>query len=131
MGIIFFLFSIPIVVIVIISFIRIFVYVLSKQIGFKEVILGLIVSIIIFGVICLSYITQKTVWGLDPAFRLPIVMIFFPFIFHTITEKSKNRKLAYFSLVILVSIGITTVLGIMFNSMWFELPTYLGIEKYY
>ena len=131
MGIIFFLFLIPVIIIVIISFIRIFVYILSKQIGTKEIVLGLITSLIIFGIICLSYIIQRTAWGLSPAFMLPIIMIVLPFIVHTFTEKSKNQKLAYFSLILLTSIGITTILGITFDSLWFGLLDYLEIKKYY
>ena len=131
MGIIFFLFLIPVIIIVIISFIRIFVYIFSKQIGIKEIILGLTTSLIIFGIICLSYIIQGIAWGLDSAFRLPIIMIVLPFIIHTFIEKSKNQRLAYFSLILLTSIGITTILGITFNSLWFGLLDYLEIEKHY
>ncbi len=131
MGFIVILSPILAILLIIISFTRIFVYVLSKQIGLKEIILGLITSLVFFGILCLSYIIEGKAWGLGPVFGLPIIMIITPFIIHYFTEKSKNKKLAYFSLVLLISIGITTILGIIFNNLPFELLDFLGIEKYY
>ncbi len=131
MGIIIGLFLAGVLVISVVSFIRIFVYILDKQIGLKEILLGLTTSLIIFGLICLSYVIEGKAWGLSPAFRLPIIMVVIPFIVHVLTEKSKKPKLAYFSLVLLTSIGVTTILGITLIDVWFGLLDYLGIEKHY
>lgn len=131
MGIIIGLFLAGVLIISVISFIRIFTYILDKQIGLKEILLGVTTSFIIFGLICLSYIIEGKSWGLSPAFRLPLIMVIIPFIIHTLTEKSKNTRLAYFSLVLLTSIGVTTILGIALIDLWFGLLDHLGIEKYY
>ena len=131
MGMIIGLFLAGSLIISIISFIRIFTYILDKQIGLKEILLGMITSIIIFGLVSLSYIIEGKTWGLSPAFRLPIIMVIIPFIIHILTEKSKNTKLAYFSLILLTSIGVTTILGVAFIDFWFGLLDHLGIEKHY
>jgi len=131
MGIIVMLFLAIVLVVSVISFIRILIYILDKQIGLKEILFGLITSLIIFGLICLSYIIEGKTWGLSHAFRLPFIMVIIPFILHSLTEKTKKPKLAYFSLILLTSIGITTILGITFIDLWFGLLEYLEIEKYY
>ncbi|MDM5262832.1 hypothetical protein PF327_01340 [Sulfurovum sp. XTW-4] len=131
MGMIIILFLAGVLIISVISFIRIFIYILDKQIGLKEILLGMITSVIIFGLISLSYIIEGQASAFSPAFRLPIIMVIIPFIIHTLTEKSKNTKLAYFSLVLLASIGVTTILGIALIDLWLGLLDHLGIEKYY
>jgi hypothetical protein len=131
MGIIIILYLAGVLIISVISFIRIFVYLLDKQIGLKEILLGVTTSIIIFGLMSLSYIIEGKAWAGSPAFRLPMIMVIIPFIIHSLTEKSKNTKLAYFSLVLLTSIGVTTILGIALIDLWFGLLDHLGIEKHY
>lgn len=103
----------------------------KRQVGLKELLFGLIVSSAIFGLICLSYITEGRAWGLSPAFRIPIFMVFIPFIVHISTENVKNSKLAYISKIILISVGMTTIFGVIFNNLFFDLIDYLGIEKHY
>lgn len=101
------------------------------QVGLKELFLGLITSGVIFGLICLSYIIEGQAWGLSPAFRIPIFMVFIPFVVHISTANSKNSKVAYVSKIILVSVSMSTILGIIFNDLLFDLIDYLKIEKHY
>lgn len=103
----------------------------TNQVGIKELILGLLVSIIIFGMICLSYLIRGEAWGLSPAFRIPIFMIFIPYVIYIYTKRSENPELVHFSKIILISIGISTILGVIFNDIIFELIDHLGIEKHY
>lgn len=103
----------------------------KRLVGLKELILGLIVSSAIFGLICVSYIIEGRAWGLSPAFRIPIFMVFIPFVVHVSTEKSKNSNLVYISKIILISVGMTTIFGVIFNDLFFDLIDYLGIEKHY
>ncbi len=131
MGMIVGFFLAGVLIISVISFIRIFIYILDKQIGLKEILLGLTVSLIIFALICLSYVIEGKAWGLSPAVRLPFIMVVIPFIIHSFVEKSKSQKLSYISLILLTSIGITTILGMFFHDLLFGLLDYLGIEKYY
>ncbi|GJM64134.1 hypothetical protein [Persicobacter diffluens] len=115
----------------IISIAKTFKQLKRSQITIKELIFGLLFAGTIFGLICLSYIMEGSAWGLSPAFRIPIFMIFIPFAIQIATENSGNYKLLYFSKIILVSIAITTILGVIFNDLIFGLIDYLGIEKTY
>ena len=103
----------------------------NKEITIKEIILGLVISVSIFGIICLSYIIEGKAWGLSPAFRIPIFMVFVPFGFYTVYKTGKNQKLKYFATLTLISVGLTGILGVIFNDLFFGLIDILGIEKHY
>lgn len=103
----------------------------NKVINLKEIIFGLGISVSIFGLICLSYIIEGRAWGLSPAFRIPIFMFFIPFGFYILTKTSNNQKLKYLATLALVSIGLTGILGVIFNDLFFGLIDILGIEKHY
>ncbi len=131
MGIIILPFLLGALVLGVISFIKVFKQLRTKQVGPKEMLLGLTTSIIIFGLICLSYVLEGQAWALSPAFRIPIFMAFIPFVVHISTEKNKNSKLAYISQIILISVAVTSILGVIFSDLLFGLIDYLGIEKHY
>jgi len=103
----------------------------NKEINFKEIIFGLVISVSIFGLICLSYLLEGKAWGLSPAFRIPIFMVFVPFGFYLFNKTNNNQKLKYFANLVLISIGLTGILGIIFNDLFFVLIDILGIEKHY
>ena len=103
----------------------------NKKITIKEIILGLVISVSIFGLICLSYLIEGKAWGLSPAFRIPIFMAFVPFGFYIIYKSSNNQKLKYFATLALISVGLTGILGVIFNDLFFGLIDILGIEKHY
>jgi hypothetical protein len=94
----------------------------AKKAGLKEITFGLITSLSLFGIISLIYII---------AFRLPIFMVFLPFLVYLVTANSGSYKMKYFSMILLISIGLTCVLGVIFNDIVFGLIDYLGIEIYY
>jgi hypothetical protein len=131
MGIIILPFLLGAFVVGILSLIKMIRLLRKKQVSLKETLFGLATSIIIFGLICLSYIVEGRAWGLSPAFRIPIFMVFIPFVIHILTEKSKNTKLIYISKILLISIIVTILLGVIFNDLFFGLIDYLGIEKHY
>src|SRR5690606_10057517 len=131
MGIIILPFLFIALILGIISIVKTIKQLRKKQVGPKEVVLGLLTSSAIFGLICLSYIIEGKAWGLSPAFRIPVYMVFIPFFVQLFTEKSKNSNWAYISKIILTSVAITTILGIIFNDLLFNLIDYLGIEKQY
>ena len=131
MGIIILPFLLGAFVLGIISIVKTIKQLRTKQAGLKELLFGLITSSAIFGLICLSYIIEGRAWGLSPAFRIPIFMIFIPFVVQISTEKSKNSKMGYISKIMLISIAMTTILGTVFNGLFFDLIDYLGIEKHY
>ncbi len=118
-------------IISIVAIVKIIKLLRSKRIAAKEIVLGLVVSLILFGLIVLSYIIEGRVWGLSPAFRLPFFMIFIPFGIYLLIRTSKESKMNYISNIILISIGLTGILGVIFNDIFFELIDYLRIEKYY
>ena len=67
----------------------------SKVIELKDIFLGLCVSLSIFGLIALGYITEGSAWAFSPAFRIPIFMVFIPFVVYIIAAQSKNEKIKY------------------------------------
>ena len=103
----------------------------KKNVGIKEIVLGLLVSAVLFGLICLSYILEGSAWALSPAFRVPIFMVFVPFLMHIVLENFSNPKLTQVSIILLVSIVLTTILGVVFNDVLFNLFDYLGVGKHY
>ncbi len=54
----------------------------SEIVGITELGFGLMISLILFGVITLSYIIKGKIWGLSPFFRIPLFAIFIPFALH-------------------------------------------------
>ena len=131
MGIIILPFLLGAVVLGIRSIVKVIGKIENKQIETKEILFGLAASLIFFGLICLSYIIEGRASPLSPAFRIPIFMVFIPFIIQIATEKSKKSSLAYLSKILLISIGITVILGVIFNNFFLGLIDYLGIEKVY
>lgn len=103
----------------------------DKVISLKEIIYGLVISVSIFGLICLSYLIEGEAWELSPAFRIPIYMFFFPFGFYLFTKTNNNPRLKYLANLALISIGLTGILALIFNDLFFGLIDILGIEKHY
>ena len=103
----------------------------TKEISRKELFLGITLSLLLFGLIVLSYLIEGKAWALSPAFRIPIFMVFIPFGIYLVTRASQNQRTKYFSTILLISIIITGTLGVIFNNLFFELIDSLGIEKHY
>ena len=131
MGIVILPFIFGALIIGIISLIKIIKLFRKNQIGLKEILLGFMTSLAIFGLICLSYIIEKRAYGLSHGFRIPIYMVYIPFVFHILTENGANSKLKYISKIFLASIVASVILGFVFNDLFNGLLDYLGIEKYY
>lgn len=104
---------------------------IKRQINLKEIILGLTISLSIFGLICLSYLIEGSAWGLSPPFRIPIFMVFIPSIIYFISMAINHEIVKYLANLILISIGLSGILGIIFNDYIFGIIDLLGIEKYY
>lgn len=109
MGIIFLFILIFVIIIIVNLFIDFYKQFILKSFKYTDYIIGLLISIGIFVIICFSYIIQDNVWKLSPAFRFPIFMIFIPYIFYEIINKQNILKLKYLSKLLLLNI-ITTLL---------------------
>ncbi len=131
MGIIILPFLLVTLIVGVIALVKLIKLLKLKSIRLKELFLGLLTTLILFGLISLTYIIQGKAWGLSPVFRIPIFMVFIPFIIHLATEKNKKPKIEYISKLLLISVVITVILGIVFKDVLFELINYLGIKKYY
>ena len=101
----------------------------SEIIGLNEIGFGLMISLILFGVITLSYIIEGRIWGLSPFFRIPLFTVFIPFAIHLAIKSSDTPKFAYISSLLLVSIAISGILGIAFNSILFKVLEYFNINN--
>ncbi|TCI85081.1 hypothetical protein [Tenacibaculum sp. M341] len=103
----------------------------SKKIEVKEILLGGLTSIAIFGAICLSYLCQEKVWVLSHGFIVPIFMFYLPFMLYLIATVIKKNSFNYISKIMMISVGISLVLLIIFNDYYINLIDYLGVSKYY
>ncbi len=103
----------------------------SKKIEVKEILLGVLTSIAIFGAICLSYLFQDKVWGLSHGFTVPIFMFYLPFMLYLIAVVIKKNSFYYISKIMMISVGISLVLLIIFHDYYINLIDYLGVSKYY
>ncbi len=115
----------------IIALIKTIKLLILKSIGLKELIFGFITTLILFEQVSFIYMIEGKAWGLSPAFRIPVFMVFIPFIIHIATKKNKNSNVEYISKILLISVVFTVILGAIFKNILFELIDYLGIEKYY
>ncbi len=131
MGIVILPFLLGAIIIGLIAIIKSIRLISSKNIGFKETIYGTLTSIILYVLIALTYIIQDKAWGLSPFFRIPVVMIFIPFIAHLTTEKNKSPKVNFISNILLLSIGISAVFGTIFHEIVFDVMNFVGTKKSY
>ena len=131
MGIVILPFLLGAIIIGLIAIIKSIRLISSKDIGIKETIYGALTSIILYGLLALAYIIQGKAWGLSPFFRIPIFMIFIPFITHIATEKDERPKAKFLSKILLLSVVITVIFGALFHEMFFDIMEYVGTKKSY
>lgn len=103
----------------------------SGIIGLNEIIFGLIISLILFASITISYIIEKKIWGLSPYFRVSLFTLFIPFVVYLGIKNSDSQNILYYSHLLLISIVISGILGVAFNYVVFELLEYFNVKKYY
>lgn len=131
MGIIILPFILGAIAIVIISLMMIVKQFKTKTIGIKEILLGFILSWAIFGLIALSYFVEGSAWALSPAFRIPIYMVFIPFVLYILSKSVTKPKIKYFSMLLLISIVCSGLMALLFYDLFFGIIDHLGIEKHY
>ena len=102
--------------------------IIKKQIGFKEFLLGVVTSLMIYGFIILCYKISGSAWALSPGFVMPICLSIIPFGLYLLI-KSQNNK--FLSLALLVSVIVSGVCMIVFYNAYFEFFDYIRIEKIY
>ncbi len=131
MGIILLPFLLIALIIGIIAITKIIKLFKLKALAVKDFMWGFVASITIFSLICLVYVFEGKASELSPIFRIPIFMFVLPFTIHKIIKNNSNKKLQYFSKILLISIVCTIVFAIVFNDIFFDLINYLGLEKQY
>ncbi len=103
----------------------------SGIIGLNEIIFGLIISLILFASITISYLIEGKIWGLSPYFRVSLFTLFIPFVVYLGIKNSDSQNILYYSHLLLISIVISGILGVAFNYVVFELLEYFNVKKYY
>ncbi len=131
MGLIFMPLLLGALIIGIIAIIKCVKMFMSDIIGINEIAYGCLTSITIFSVIALVYKIKGDAWGLSPFFRLPIYMVFIPFVIYLITTNSKNLDIKYLSEILLISISFSVIISIIFPNFFFRIVHYLGIKIHY
>lgn len=101
------------------------------DIQLKDLAFGLIISGIIFGLICLSYIIAGVAWALSPPLRIPIFMFFIPFAFYFLAKLRNHKVGNYVANLFLISIAFSGIFCLIFNDYVFELLDILGVGKHY
>jgi hypothetical protein len=96
-----------------------------------EILLGLSACLVLFGVICFSYIIEGKAWGLDPPIRIPFIMIYIPYYFWSFAKNNKNPILIKIANVLVISIVCSGILGLALNNILFDIIDILKIPKYY
>lgn len=104
---------------------------INKKIGVKELFLGLLSSLSIFGVILIIYKILGSAWALGPAFVVPTFLIFLPFGFYFFTWIAKIEKLEYFSKIILLSTAFSGILAVTLFDFYFNFFDIIGVEQRY
>lgn len=123
----------PVIIVIIglIVVIKLIRLISSKNIGIKEIIYGILTSIILYGLIALDYIIEGIAFHLTPFYRIPIVMILMPFIAHLVAEKIEIPRAKFISKILLLSIIITVIFGSIFHEIFFDIMEHVGTEKIY
>jgi hypothetical protein len=127
MGIILLPFIFDALCIGIYSLIQSIKHIRKKQINLTEIILGLVVSLVLFGLVCLSYIIEGDIWALSPMMRIPIYLLIIPFALHVLTKRSKKPILVKLSKVLLINVVFSALLGIVYGGLIFEITAYFGL----
>lgn len=91
---------------------------------------GGIISIILFTIICVIYKMEKMAWGLSPVFRIPIFMIYLPFIISLFIADGRNTFYTHLKYMLLISCCISGIMTVLFLQQLFNLLDHIGVTKY-
>ena len=97
----------------------------------KEIIFGLLMSVFLFTIITICYIIEGEVWALGPLYRISITAIILPYVIHILLNISSNQKIGYTSNLILISIGFSLVLGIIYWNIFPDFLEQFGVKRIY
>lgn len=129
MGLVLYPYLLGAIIIWIISVILILKSLASKKFFVNDLIIGFIISAIIYCIIFLDYITSESAYVLGTYFVFPLCLVYVPFIIGIATRFCNNKKLKDFSKYCLVSIIISGLFIFVFQQYTFKLHEYLGIPK--
>lgn len=102
-----------------------------KEIGWQEILWALLLSAVIFGLICVSYLIAGRAWGLSPAFRIPVCMFFLPYGVYWISQKTGWPALKTPGRIALIIVGISGIAAIVTHDLFLGLVSHLGVTEYY
>lgn len=96
-----------------------------------DYIYGLLISIILYGFISITYLVLGEAWALSPYLVIPFFMIITPFGIHLGMENNKNLKQDLVSNSLLISIVLTSLIAGLFLEFFFDVFNHLGVKKIY
>lgn len=118
----------------IMSIVHTIIHLIKKEIGVRDIGVGIITTGILFGAICLKYITSGSAWALSAVFIIPTVMILLPYIVYFVMmkiNKVKSPKLVLMAKGLLICTVISTILGALHLGDLFDFPRWLGVSTHY
>lgn len=131
MGIIILPYLIGAIAVFIFSVKTIYLQITENTFNSVYLIYGLLLTLLIYGGVVLSYQLEKKPWALGPVFRFPFYMIYMPFLIFQLTKMNLGIDLSIVANSILMSIIIAGILIIIFNKYVFGILDILGLKKHY
>ena len=96
-----------------------------------DLIFGILLSAIIFGLIVLSYKLKEKSYALSPIFRFPSYMIYVPFLMISLVNRLFTFDINHVYNSVLISIIVSALIMIVFNGYVFNIIDKVGRKKYY
>ena len=131
MGLIILPILIGAIIIWVVSLIQLIKLKRNKSIDLKTTIFGILITILIYCGIGLSYSLEESVWGLSPYFRIPFWMFYIPGLGGLILMQINNMMIKNLAKSIIVSVVFSGIVCLILHNYVFGIVDLLNIEKDY
>ena len=96
-----------------------------------NIVYGIIIMLLIYGLIVLSYYREKKSWALSPVFRFPTYMIYIPYLILVLARNLIGLNLTQVYDSLLISIAAAGLFMVVFHGYVFGILGKLGKDKHY
>ena len=115
----------------ILATIKLIVHLRNKQINTTQVLLGLALLVLLWGIILMIFVIESEIYAFSPAFRIPLVMVFLMSLIYMIFSVMNTPSLKYVANIILVNIAFAGIFGLLLLSAMNNLLEVLGVNLYH
>lgn len=131
MGLIIFpvlLFALVVAVAALITFVT---KVARKTISISEILLGVVISIVIFGILFLDYRLSKEVYALSAAVLFPFFMVILPYLIYIGIKPMQHKNVIFICNALLVTTVISALIISLFPHYTLNIAEHFSLNKYY